>query len=91
MCCCVETNRATPSPARWRTGLGRLLEWGLPVATLALVPKCPACVAAWVLVATGMGISFSAATGLRWGVMGVAVAALSWAGHRAVRRLRATA
>ena len=46
-----------------------LTKWALPATILALVPKCPACVAAYVLLATGMGISIPAATVLRTGVI----------------------
>ncbi len=50
--------------------------WLLPGCVLALMPKCPACLAAYVAVATGLGISFSAAATLRTGLMVACVGAI---------------
>lgn len=55
-----------------------------PGLGMALVPKCPACLAAYVAAATGAGISMSAAAHLRLGLLAacagaLAVAAFRWA------------
>lgn len=78
---------STPSIALGRfnveskSWLGRIvtfIEWGLPLAALALVPKCPACVAAYVLLFSGIGLSVSAAATVRWGIIALSAAALPY-------------
>ncbi|MFL6259787.1 MAG: hypothetical protein ACJ76Y_08760 [Thermoanaerobaculia bacterium] len=48
-----------------------------PAAVLVLLPKCPACIAAWLAVAAGLGVSVPAAAALRWGILGSCVACLA--------------
>jgi len=74
---------------RTRTCCGRGAEiagWILPGATLALLPKCPACLAGYVALATGLGISFSAAAWLRVALVAVSVAVLTIVAIRRFRR-----
>jgi high-affinity Fe2+/Pb2+ permease len=61
-CCDAASDRKTP---RWARRVREIFAWVLPSALLVLAPKCPACLAAYVMLWTGLGLSLAAATYLR--------------------------
>jgi hypothetical protein len=65
-----------------------VFAWGVPGAVLVLMPKCPMCVAAYVMLGTGVGLSVSAAAHLRWGILLASAAALIFLGVRFWRNRR---
>jgi hypothetical protein len=77
-CCQIATQDRdnAPRPAsRWRRG-GEIAGWIIPSATLVLLPKCPACVAVYVALFSGVGISVASASNLRTSLLILCVAAL---------------
>ena len=88
--CCQSETQADDSvrrPAsRLRRG-GELAGWIVPTATLALLPKCPACVAAYVALATGIGISLPAAAYLRATLLVLCAASLVFIAARRLQSL----
>ena len=90
--CCQNKTRAGDSsrrPAsRWRRP-GEFAGWIVPSATLALLPKCPACVVAYVALATGLGISVTTAAHVRAVLVMLCLASLVFVAARRLRRYMA--
>lgn len=61
-CCHVGARTGGGGP---RLRSAKAAGWVLPSAVMVLMPKCPACVVAYVAIVTGAGISVSAAAHLR--------------------------
>ncbi len=92
-CCCTDGNAPSlpptspcGAPTSWPRRIAKVIQWAIPITTLALVPKCPMCVAAYVVLFTGIGLSLSAAAAMRWALIALSVAALACLVLRALRR-----
>lgn len=89
-CCCRSTS-STSSNSRASRPMPRrmnLTGWLLPSALLVLMPKCPACMAAYIAMATGLGISLPAAANVRLMLITLCITSLSWLTIRTLHRLR---
>jgi len=62
--------------------------WLVPAAVLAVLPKCPACLAIYLAVGTGLGISFSTAAYLRIALILFCASTLVYLAARRYRRIR---
>jgi hypothetical protein len=74
--CYCEVTKCSPrgeATATWvavraptvRRACRGIAGWMMPLAVLALMPKCPACLAAYVAIGTGLALSASVAAYLR--------------------------
>ena len=98
---CCEVAASDPHPGPFTTpatrgerrppGLARrclvIAAWIVPSAILALMPKCPACLAAYLAVGTGLGLSLSITTHLRAFLLILCVASLLYLGVRHLYRV----
>ena len=91
--CCAGKAAAAGNTAacgwrmRARSVFSELAEWLLPGVILALLPKCPLCVVAYVAMATGIGLSFSTAATARIIIMVVCVTVLAYVAAKYLYRL----
>jgi len=80
------------SPKRSRSFFEHLRDfagWLLPSATLLLLPKCPLCLAGYIALGTGIGLSVSGATYLRLVLIVLCVTTLFYVAIRQISRLTA--
>lgn len=81
--CCGGGHSAAPDlsarlPNRtWLRRVVSVVEWAVPITALVFVPKCPACVAGYVLLFTGVALSVPSAAALRWVLIGACVATIA--------------
>jgi predicted transporter len=85
-CCDAARDRKT---ATWARRGRQIFAWVFPSAILVLVPKCPACLAAHVMLWTGLGLSFSTAAYLRWMLLFLAVASFAFLIAKRLNRIGA--
>lgn len=83
---CGLPTPTTPTPTRRASDLAR---WLIPGAILSLMPKCPLCIAGYIALATGIGISVSAVAYLRELLIILCLASLLYAAFRRRPRLAA--
>lgn len=95
VCACRRDAAAPAGPASAMRGVSsgerRLARrprgaaaWALPTIALALIPKCPMCIVAYLAIGGGLGVSFTTAAHLRtalvwlcWSVLALLVARMA--------------
>jgi len=79
--CCEGTTAPSQRP-RFLAAAGYVV----PAAVMALLPKCPACIVAYLAVGAGIGVTMSTAATLRTMLLILCVASLVFITARRVRR-----
>jgi len=84
--CC----RAGEAPRPLARRLSGVAASAAPGLVLALLPKCPLCLAAWVAMTTGISLSSTAAAGVRGGIVAACFATVALVAMRGFRRWRSS-
>jgi hypothetical protein len=79
-----NSNPASSTPARRIVGIA---GWIFPSVILTLLPKCPVCLAAYIAVGTGIGLSVTAATYLRTALIILCAGSLLYAALKYLHRI----
>jgi len=83
--CCQQNSNAAMAKRSSARAVGRVAKWIVPGVVLAAMPKCPLCLAAYVALFTGFGISLAAANFAWWFVAISCVAVLLYLAATAAR------
>jgi len=83
--CCQRNSSDTVVGRPWSRAARRAVSWIVPSVVLAAMPKCPLCLAAYVALFTGFGISIAAAKFAWWFVAIGCVAVLVYLATTTVR------
>src|SRR5437870_5150267 len=80
---CCKSSRPRTFTRRCVDGFG----WFIPGAILAILPKCPMCLAAYIAVWSGIGLSLSVVTHVRVLLLSLSVGLILFMAARNTRRL----
>jgi hypothetical protein len=86
-CCRSSPSGAVITGSLWTRSVLRALSWVVPGVVLAAMPKCPLCLAAYVALFAGFGISMEVASFAWWLVAIGCIVALLYLPINSVRHL----
>jgi hypothetical protein len=84
--CCHAPAAAGGAGSRLARRCLGVVGWAVPGTVLALMPKCPACLAAYVALGTGIGLSVPAAGHVRTALIVLSASLLALLAARRLRR-----
>src|SRR5258708_37235449 len=85
--CNCEAGPPTMAGGEGRRPFASLIGWIVPSAILALIPKCPVCLAGYVVIGTSVGFSLSTMAHLRLALVILCIASLSFLSARYIFHL----